>query len=204
LNSNKPLDEERRHLAMLLEAIQRCVFFLDGSSRKVSWPLDADGISSRKQDIAFFESLAAINERFAKLQDSLGSAMRHAALLAGEPADSFLKVLAFYEKNDVIASIEQWQLYRAVRNLAAHDYETDYGVIADHFNSLHLLLPPLYIDAENFVRYCSDILHITPATADFDAAFYTITHAVHSGDDYQQRHETGKQTGLRQTGDQDE
>jgi len=42
---------------------------------------------SRKKDNDLFEALAAINERFAKLQDTLGSAMRHSLLLSGEPAD---------------------------------------------------------------------------------------------------------------------
>jgi len=92
------LDAEQAHLSNLLEAIQRCVFFLEGSARKLSWPLEAEAIKGRKRDITLFESLAAINERFAKLQDTLGSAMRHAAMLAGEPVDSFLKVLSFYEK----------------------------------------------------------------------------------------------------------
>jgi len=66
--------------------------------------------------------------------------MRHAALLAGEPVDSFLKVLSFYEKSNVIESIEVWQLYRTTRNLAAHDYETDYEEISSHFNALNELL----------------------------------------------------------------
>ena len=51
------LTAEREHLANLLEATQRC---------KV---------------VDLFESLAAFNERFAKLQDTLGAAMRHGALL---------------------------------------------------------------------------------------------------------------------------
>jgi hypothetical protein len=53
-------------------------------------------LAARKKDIALFESLSAFNERFAKLQDSLGAAMKHSLLLAGEPRDSFLKVLTKY------------------------------------------------------------------------------------------------------------
>ncbi len=64
------LSSQKQHLAELLEAIQRCVYFLD---------------------VVLFEAMAAINERFAKLQDTLGAAMRHACILSGEPADSFLK-----------------------------------------------------------------------------------------------------------------
>jgi hypothetical protein len=54
-----------------------------------------------------FEAMAAINERFAKLQDTLGAAMRHACILAGEPVDCFLKVLSFFmKKSGVLESVE--------------------------------------------------------------------------------------------------
>ena len=33
------LEAEKAHLARLLEAIQRCVFFLDTAARKLPWPL---------------------------------------------------------------------------------------------------------------------------------------------------------------------
>jgi len=170
------LDAERAHLSSLLEAIQRCVFFLDASKQKLSWPLQAEKIQHRKRDIGLFESLAAINERFSKLQDTLGSAMRHAALLAGEPVDSFLKVLSFYEKCGVIESMESWQLYRTARNLASHEYETDYAAIAEHFNTLYELLPALYDDAANFISYCKKTLSIDPKTRDFEKDFLAITH----------------------------
>jgi len=173
------LDARRAHLANLLEAIQRCVFFLEASKQKLSWPLQAEEIRQRKRDVELFESLAAINERFAKLQDTLGSAMRHAALLAGEPVDSFLKVLSFYEKSNVIESIEVWQLYRTTRNLAAHDYETDYAEIASHFNALNELLPTLYSDAARFVDYCNAILGLRPANPDFEKDFREITRNIH-------------------------
>jgi len=71
------LEAERAHLAKLLETVQRYVFFLDASDKKLSWPLQAEEFQHRKRDVDLFESLAAINERFAKLQDMLGSAMRH-------------------------------------------------------------------------------------------------------------------------------
>ncbi|WP_266101368.1 hypothetical protein [Alloalcanivorax marinus] len=32
------LAEERRHLAQLLEALQRCAYFLDHSEKKIDWP----------------------------------------------------------------------------------------------------------------------------------------------------------------------
>ena len=168
------LDSEKQHLAELLEAIQRCVYFLDASSRKLTWPLTKEQLETRKKDIALFEAMAAINERFAKLQDTLGAAMRHACILAGEPTDSFLKVLSFYEKTGVLESISSWQLCRTARNLAAHDYDIKYAEIADHFNSLQALIPVLYTSAVRFLNYCRETLGIEPKQADFSAEFMLI------------------------------
>ena len=165
--NNKALTAEKQHLSNLIEAIQRCIYFLNASVAKHRWPLQQGHLEENRKDVELFESLAAINERFSKLQDVLGSAMRHAALLAGEPTDTFLKTLAFYEKTGVIESVAGWQLYRTVRNLAAHDYETDYGEIADHFNALQELIPPLKQDAIRFVNYCGAILNIHPASQEF-------------------------------------
>jgi hypothetical protein len=168
------LDAERQYLSGLLEAIQRCVYFLHASDSKIHWPLNAEELATRKKDEQLFESLSAINERFAKLQDTMGAAMRHAAMLMSEPTDGFLKVLAFYEKNGVIDSVSSWQLCRTARNLAAHDYETEYAVIADHFNTLHELQPMLYQTSARFLESCSANLSLTPASEDFTHEFSTI------------------------------
>ncbi|WP_404361166.1 hypothetical protein [Methylotuvimicrobium sp. KM1] len=112
------LQDQRLHLANLLEAVQRCVFFLEGIDRKIAWPLAEAFLVSNKKDRDLFESLAA------------------------------------YEKWGVIDSVETWQICRTTRNLAAHDYDTDYGDIAKHFNMLHELKPRLYQVAVNFLRHC--------------------------------------------------
>lgn len=168
------LDAECSYLANLLEAIQRCVYFLHASDTKIIWPLLSEELASRKKDEQLFESLAAINERFAKLQDTMGAAMRHAAMLMGEPTDSFLKVLAYYEKNGVIISVSSWQLCRAARNLAAHDYETEYAAIAEHFNTLHELQPMLYQTAACLLEHCLVHLEVSPASPDFAGEFADI------------------------------
>ena len=84
------LDSEKLHLAELLEAVQRCVYFLDASSQNLTWPLTKQRLQIRKKDVAIFEAMAAINERFAKLQVTLGAAMRHACILAAHDYDKYL------------------------------------------------------------------------------------------------------------------
>lgn len=53
------LNAERAHLATLIEAVQRCIFFLDASDQKMLWPLSEDFIKQHQRDVALFESLAA-------------------------------------------------------------------------------------------------------------------------------------------------
>lgn len=169
------LRAEIKYLNGLLEAIQRCVYFLDAASRNVPWPLTEQVLTSRKKDNELFESLAAVNERFSKLQDSLGAAMRHSLVLSGEQADSFIKVLAIFEKFKVISSIEAWQLARTARNLAAHDYQTDYAVVVDHFNTLHALTENLYGTSKRFLSYCEAQLSVLPLSEDFSIEFLEVT-----------------------------
>ncbi|XKE45312.1 hypothetical protein LG302_18480 [Halomonas organivorans] len=168
------LDEQQRHLAQLLEAIQRRAWFLHESDAKLSWPIQAEWLAAHKKDVGLFETLAAINERFAKLQDSLASAMRHSALLAGEPTDSFLKVLSFFEKQGVIDSTSDWQRCRAIRNMAAHEYATDYEEIAEHFNLLHDLSGVLLQASRRLVALSLEQLGIPPASQDFSEEFDRI------------------------------
>ncbi|MFM9967199.1 MAG: hypothetical protein ACKVQK_02170 [Burkholderiales bacterium] len=172
------LDREKLHLAGLLEAIQRCVYFLDAASSSLSWPLNPETLKRQKKDKELFGALGAFNERFAKLQDTLGAAMRHAMGLLGEPSEVFLKVLAFFEKVAAIESIEAWQNGRTARNLAAHSHETDYQLIADHFNLLRDLLPMLYGSSARFVSYCETNLNIAPSSTDFAAEFAAIVQSI--------------------------
>lgn len=178
-----PLAAERAHLSGLLEAIQRCVFFLDASRNKQRWPLSGETLSARAKDVGLCESLSAINERFGKLQDTLGSAMRHAAFLAGEEHNTFLRTLAFYEKIGVLDSIARWQLALATRNAAAHVYEIDYASIAEHFNALNALIPALYGDSSRFVAYCRETLCVIPAPGDFEQELVDLAGRMALGPD---------------------
>ena len=164
---NPLLEDSHRHLGELLTAVERCIYFLEGARSRISWPVTGDELAARNKDIDLFTNLSAVNERFAKLQDTLGTAMRHAAMLAGEPSDNFLRVLAFFEKNRILASVKDWQAMRALRNLAAHEYGTNYAKTADHFNAIHSNIPTLYQMAAHFFRFCSENLDITASSPDF-------------------------------------
>jgi hypothetical protein len=165
---------EWTHLAEGLEAIQRNAYFLDATARELNWPIEGSILDARRKDIRLFTDLAAFNERFGKLQDSLGHAMRHAALLAGEPVDRFLKVLAFYEKAGVLDDIATWQAVRLARNQAAHEYTVDDGATATHFNALHELLPGLLRTAVRFLRFVDETLEVKPHPGHFVTEFESL------------------------------
>ncbi len=185
--TNPALTQQRAHLANLLEALQRSSYFLHQSSTKLRWPLDGEWLKTHKKDTALYETLAAINERFAKLQDTLAATMRHSALLMSEPAEHFLKVLALFEKTGVIDSIELWQQGRMARNMAAHDYETNYPFIAEHFNTLYSLLPMLFSTAQRLIAFAEQQLGVRPASSDFSPEFHTLIDSLTASPDHIKR-----------------
>jgi hypothetical protein len=72
------LDSEKQHLAELLEAIQRCIYFLDAFSRKLTWPLKADLLETQKKDVDLGFRLALAGHQSMYIPDAvvhhLGSA----------------------------------------------------------------------------------------------------------------------------------
>ena len=125
-------------------------------------------------DLGLFEPLAAINERFAKLQDLLGTTMRHLCELCGERTDTFLRVLAFCEKAGVIESSEAWHACRSLRNRAARDYGTDFELTAGHFNALLDQIPVLSGVTLALAAYAKQALGIEPDDPTFAEALARV------------------------------
>jgi hypothetical protein len=111
-----------------------------------------------------------MNERFAKLQDLLSTAMRHSCELSGERTDTFLRVLAVCEKAGIVPAAEDWQTCRRLRNRAAHDYGTDFEVTASHFNALRGQVPLHKRVTLALADKAKQMLGIEPPDARFSAA----------------------------------
>lgn len=155
-------DTAKQYLAEQLTAIERCAYFALMTSERILWPVTADSVQQHRLDAQWFEPLAALNERFAKLQDLLGSTMRHVSLLLAEPAPAFLHVLVYFEKNAVIASTSNWMRIRKMRNDAAHDYDLNPIATAEHFNQLVADLPEMIAPTQRLVFFCREILAVLP------------------------------------------
>jgi hypothetical protein len=67
---------EWQHMGELLEAVQRNAYFMHSAAAVLPWPLEPATLAARRKDVEFFTHLSAFNERFGKLQDCLGQAMR--------------------------------------------------------------------------------------------------------------------------------
>jgi hypothetical protein len=174
MSDNPLLAESRRHLADLLEACQRCSWHLNATAARIDWPLTSVTLADRQMDLDLHERLAAVNERFAKLQDLLGTTLRHLADLSGERTETFLRVLAFCEKVGLLESTEVWHTCRALRNRAAHDYGTDTGITAAHFNAIYDLIPFLTDVTLAASRHARMTLGVHPSDDRFATALLSV------------------------------
>lgn len=162
---------EKAHLANTLTAIQRQVVFFMYALEKIKWPLTEDFLAHDPYNETLFNNLAAVNERFAKLQDTMGMSMRHAGLILGQNENDFLKLLTFYEKENVISSIDDWQNCRLIRNRSAHEYDNDYHKIADHFNLIMHYSRLLISSSVHLIQFCLEKININPDDKVMDELF---------------------------------
>ncbi len=116
---NTLLLERRRLLALKLAAIAQLAGHLRYSRQRLPYPLaSVDALAPEA-----LESVSALIERFGKLQDLLGNAMREVIVLSGEDATDMNAVLSRMEKLGLLDSADDWRALRALRNQAAHDYD---------------------------------------------------------------------------------
>lgn len=67
---------------------------------------------------------------------------------------------------------------RTLRNLAAHEYGTDYNETAEHFNMLHDLSGRLYQISGLFSDYCRDTLGLEPENSVQDSLLQTTEYIL--------------------------
>ena len=83
------LEAERAHLAGMLEAIQRCVYFLNASGRKYAWPLTPEYFEHFNSLHALIPNLYGNAARFLDYcQEALGVLPAH-----GDFADEFTAIV---------------------------------------------------------------------------------------------------------------
>ncbi|MCS6786859.1 MAG: hypothetical protein NZ524_07505 [Thiobacillaceae bacterium] len=155
------LEQRRRLLARKLAAIDRLRELLHYSRNRLPYPLSSiDRLPPEP-----LESVSALIERFGKLQDLLGHAMREVVLLSGEPATDMNDVLSRMEKLGVLDSADDWRALRALRNQAAHDDDLDDGAKTAFVNTLAAKAEMLTQTAARLTDYAYAKLDLPRITA---------------------------------------
>ncbi len=143
-------EQQIQLLAQRLSALEKIRRGLHYTLSRVRMPLN----STENLDDAALEVLAALNERFGKLQDTLAATMKQVALLQAESAEPFVQVLSFMEKVGVIEARSQWQNLRLLRNIGAHEYDIDPVAQAQYFEAITQSIPMLKHMANRLMTYC--------------------------------------------------
>ncbi|GEM_PF-1339928 len=115
------------------------------------------------------ERIAALNDRFTKLQDQFAGAMRHAHGMIGERYRSFLDVVAWAVHQDIIPSPEDWYELRALRNRLTHDYDLGADEVIEVIQTLLESIDALTGMIDRFEGFCQHtglLPHAFPTSQD--------------------------------------
>ncbi len=146
--------QQRELLDLRLNALARIRHGLSYTLGHLNIPFE----TTENIDDSTLEALAALNERFGKLQDFLAATMKQATLLAGEPSGTFVQVLSFMSKLGVVDDVDAWQNLRLLRNIGAHEYNTSPVHQAEYFSTLAAAVPMLEKIADRLVTFCKQEL----------------------------------------------
>ncbi|MBN2679715.1 MAG: hypothetical protein JXR24_05750 [Acidithiobacillaceae bacterium] len=145
------LYQEQQALLGRQLAVLRCL--RDGlrfTAGRLRWQITATDLD----DPEAAERLAALNDRFAKLQDQLAGALRHAHTMLGERYRTFFDVITWMAHESIITSPEVWLELRSLRNQLTHDYDLDAQAAVRYLNALHDNMDALIAIVEKFEGVC--------------------------------------------------
>ncbi|MEL5848165.1 hypothetical protein [Candidatus Igneacidithiobacillus taiwanensis] len=121
------------------------------SAERLHWPITASDLD----DPEAAERLAALNDRFTKLQDQLAGAMRHAHTMLGERYRSYFDVVTWMTHEGIITAPEVWLELRTLRNQLTHDYDWEAQTAAQYLNAVHDNMGTLMAIFKRFEEVCN-------------------------------------------------
>ncbi len=133
-------EKEAKHLMNTAEKL-----FKEGFSVERAKTLDVDeGLSER---------LEAFTSRFARLQDTLGDKLIPALLEAlNEKKRAQIDNLDAAERLGWLASVDEWQVMRQLRNQMVHEYIEDLTVLVSAINTANHFVPVLILVVQNLKK----------------------------------------------------
>ncbi len=115
---NPVLAQQRRLLAEKLQVLARIETGLRWSLERLP-----EVTPSAVDDPATAERMAAIVDRFCKLQDQLAGALRHAHSMSGEQQRSFHDVVTWAVTAGILPDRATWLELRSLCNQLTHEYD---------------------------------------------------------------------------------
>lgn len=147
-----PLAQQKALLNEKIRILQR----LDS---QLQWSLDhlpsIDG--NNLHDPAIGERIAAIVDRFCKLQDQLAGALRHAHNLLGEKQRSFQDVVTWAIAQQLLPSHDAWLELRSLRNRLTHEYDLETDRMPELLELIREGKTTLGAAIERFVALCEQL-----------------------------------------------
>lgn len=125
----------------------------------LSWSLHRlpDAIDTQTiSDPAMAERLAAIVDRFCKLQDQLAAAMRHAHAMLGEKQRSFHDVITWAINESILPDETTWLELRSLRNRLTHEYDPSSDAMPELVTMIRQGHAELATINDQFNRRCAE------------------------------------------------
>lgn len=153
-----PLAQQKILLDEKIRVLQR----LDS---QLQWSLDHLPVAmdvSHIGDPTISERIAAIVDRFCKLQDQLAGALRHAHTLLGEKQRSFQDVVTWAVTQRLLPNQDTWLELRSLRNRLTHEYDLETDRLPELLALIRVAKNVLGTTIERFVALCERLgLRIT-------------------------------------------
>lgn len=107
-------------------------------------------------DPAVAERVAAIVDRFCKLQDQLAGAMRHAHTMLGERQRNFHDVVTWAVSEDILPNETTWLELRSLRNRLTHEYDLASGDMPELMALIRQGETTLAAAADQCIQRCTE------------------------------------------------
>jgi len=132
-----------KKLKFHIESVKNSLKILENIREKVNMiyglPLkEADFLDIKENNIFWLDTLAY---RFSKIQSILGEKVFREILEYLEydlEGKSYLDILEYIEREEIIPSIFEWKRFREIRNTLSHDYPEEIEFIVNAVNEVFL------------------------------------------------------------------
>lgn len=119
---------------------------------------EPDAISA--DDPATGERLAAIVDRFCKLQDQFAGSMNHAHTMLGEKRRSFHDVVVWAIAEQILPDETTWLELRSLRNRLTHEYDLADDILPELMPLIRQARDTLHDAIKRFSQLCAQ-RHLT-------------------------------------------